>query len=140
MRALAVTAALWAGAAQATLPPCSYDAMVRDASLVIQVRVEEVSMRPGGLSCTVRGPVLTVLRDDGRIAVGQRAAFELPCLGEGSTPYPGPDIYREATTIAATPVIEYHGLSGGGVAGHGAGAVLLDAPTETIAWQPECGT
>lgn len=137
MRALAAGLALWAGAAQATLPPCAYDELVREATLVVQMHIDRVDGPDALGDCTVAGEVVRLLRDNGSVAVGQRARFTVACTNPQG--FIGPQLYTPPEALRSHAFVEYHGVDGGGISGYGAGLVLLDAPTDAIAWTSECG-
>ncbi|QQA44420.1 hypothetical protein [Pelagovum pacificum] len=127
--------ALLAGTAQAALPPCVYDDLVREAPLVFHMSVDRVDGPDATGLCFVRGHIATVFR--GEADAAQPATVRVACANPDNLV--GPTIFWDRDALAATPFLEVHGAPGKGVAGHGAGLVLLDTPTGRIEWQPECG-
>lgn len=129
--AFAMTAAT---TAQAALPPCAYDAALREAAKVVQItEVRTFRTDQPGL-CGIDGTVLRNFR--GPHAPGTRVRTFFPCQGTGPAVV-GAEIYHNPDVIAQSPVVELHVADGGGVAGYGFGLFSLPEATDAPAWQAD---
>lgn len=134
IRWLGVAVALAASPSQAMVECLSYDQMVSDADLVVQIEDAKIGAADAAGNCAIAGPAALVFV--GALAVGDWVETRVPC--DNVTQIGGPTIWTDVTGLKAARVIELH-LSGGAVAGYGAGIALLDGLTETPAWKPICG-
>lgn len=117
----AVALALAALPAQAALSPCTYDDLVKAADTVVQIDQIRVSAPlKDPLACLVEGRIAHVLR--GEAAVGDGIAVTVACEWDGMV---GPTMYNDRAALAAAAMIELH-LTGGEVAGYGAGLSIID--------------
>ena len=123
-----------AGSAQAMIQCIYYDQMVAEADLVVQIQDAKIAEADAAGNCAIAGPTAQVFV--GTLALGDWVETVVPCDNlEGIV---GPTIWSDVAGLKAARVIELH-LSGGSVAGYGAGIALLDGLTETPAWKPLCG-
>lgn len=123
-----------ASSAQAMIQCIYYDQMVAEADLVVQIQDAKIGEADAAGNCAIAGPTAQVFV--GTLAVGDWVETGVPC--DNAQGLVGPTIWTDVTGLKAAKVIELH-LSGGSVAGYGAGIALLDSPTETPAWKPLCG-
>ena len=131
---LALTAAT-ALPATAALPPCVYDELVAAAPDVVQLH--RLSLREDGPDdmCQMEGTVVRAFR--GQFETGQRLRFSVPCDID-RPPEVGPTVYHATDALDAAAVVEVHFNAEGEVAGHGEGLIVLEAPSDAIAWRPYC--
>lgn len=126
--------ALAAGPAQAMLPPCEYDNLVRMADTVVQITGITVEHGAVATDCVVTGAVVKVLR--GTLNAGDVVTVTVACEWDGMV---GGTIYQDRATLEAAQMIELH-LSGGTVAGDGAGLDVMDPSNKgRITHQWNCG-
>jgi len=121
---------------QAALPPCAADQRVREATDVIQIEVSQVAVPVGyetmdQATCTVTGHVVRVFR--GAMTKGASVVVPVTChsTAAGGGVIYAPDGLKEAK------VLELHMLRNRPIQA-GPGIVRLDAPTDEIAWTPNC--
>jgi hypothetical protein len=130
--------------AQAALQCNYYDDFVAAAVMVMQI--DDVTVSPPatpGADCTVSGTIVRSFL--GPHPVGTRVQTPVPCIGvpaalggDGEIEV-GPAIYKDYAALVAAPVIELHIAPESGPAGHGAGVVLLEAPTDSPQYTSMCG-
>ena len=100
-RWLVLAAALLPAAAGAELPPEAYERARAGADAVLRIDVTAVD-RPRiafeTATCILRGRVAAVERGDE--AAGAPVAIEVPCIGEGWRPMPGPFPGYQAAGLA----------------------------------------
>lgn len=132
---LAIIGLLLAAApAHAMIECIYYDQMVAEAVDVVQLDDAKVGVPDVNGNCSISGPVSRVFAGGLQADVWLDSAA--PC--DNAQGIAGPMIWTNAEALAQAKVIELHLAAGGGIAGYGAGIVLLDAPTETPAWKPIC--
>ncbi len=138
--ALALALGLSAAPAGAALPPCAIDELIRRADAVVQITVVRVVApvvaegAQGPYWCGVTGDVARSFR--GGLATGARIDVHVPC--GRATPMPGPTEVTPEEKLRKAPVLELHLRRDGGLAAHGAGVAVLDAPTDAMVWEPNC--
>ena len=134
IRRLVAICVIWGSAAQAMLPPCVYDEMIAGATDVVQIVEPAVTGPDAQGICDLRGVIARSFR--GALVVGDKLALSLACANVDGLV--GAQIYRDPEAMQNAAAIELH-LTGGGVAGYGAGLFVLPALTEALHWQTECG-
>lgn len=131
-----LTIAFSTATGQAALPPCAADQRVREASDVIQIEVTQVAVPVGyetmdHATCTVTGQIVRVFR--GALTKGASVIVPVTCH---STAVGGGVIYSPEG-LKKAKVLELHMLRNRPIQA-GPGIVALEAPTEDIAWEPNC--
>jgi hypothetical protein len=131
---LALTTAI-ALPVRAALPPCVYDALVAAAPDVVQLH--RLTLREDGPDdmCQMEGTVVRAFR--GQFEIGQHLRFSVPCDID-RPPEVGPTVYHATDALDAAEVVEVHFNAEGEIAGHGEGLIVLDAPSDAVAWRPFC--
>ena len=120
--------------AQAMLPPCAYDDMIRAAEGVVQIdRIAVTKAEDLPETCWISGTVAAVIA--GPMAVGDSLRVSMSC--DPAEAIPGADFYADSAALAQVPVLEIH-YAGDAVAAYGAGLVALDAVTGTTAYRFSC--
>lgn len=132
-----------AGPAAAMMQCQHYDEMVAEAATVVQVTPISVVPPPEGGQgdCQLSGKIVRNFK--GLFPVGAVIETTVPCdaphtSGVARPPMVGATIWRSLAALEGAAVIELHLAGDGGVAGYGAGVVLLEVPTEAPAWRPIC--
>ena len=126
---------LTAAPAQAMLECVYYDESVAEAVDVVQLDGAKIGSPDENGNCSISGHISRVFA--GGLQVDGWLDSAAPC--DNSQGIAGPVIYSNAEALAQAKVIELHLDAGGGIAGYGAGIVLLDGPTEAPAFKPMCG-
>ncbi|ABD53033.1 hypothetical protein [Jannaschia sp. CCS1] len=121
--------------AQAELPPCVSDDLMRQASLVVQITDPSVETFANNI-CRISGTIVQVHR--GAANVGQSLTATFDCLIDPSQAVIGGTVYSDPDALARAGAVEVHIGSDGYVAANGAGLIALNAPTQRIAWEPYC--
>ena len=121
--------------AQAELPPCVTDDLMREASIVVQITDQSVSRYPNNL-CSLSGTIAVVHR--GAVTPGQNLTAIIDCLTDPDAVAIGAITYNDPDAIARAGAVELHIGTDGFVAADSAGVLTLSAPTQTIAWEPFC--
>lgn len=134
-RLLAVPFLAFALPAHATLSPCVTDDLMREAVLVVQITDQRVETFPNNI-CRISGTVAQVHR--GNVLVGQSLAAGFACVTDPSQIAIGATVYGDPDVLLQAGAVEVHIGPDGHIAAHGNGLLGLDAPTQTIAWEPFC--
>ena len=125
----------FAAPANATLPPCVYDDLMREATMVVQITDHSVRTLNNNV-CEVQGTIIAVHR--GSVDVGRTLTARFNCETGDTQPVIGGAIYSRPEGIAASAAVELHLTADGYIAAEGAGLIGLRAPTQSIAWEPYC--
>jgi hypothetical protein len=132
---LILSAIALATQAQATLSPCATDDLMAEAVMVVQVVDQEV--RPlGNNICRFSGTIVATHR--GLAEVGRNLTADFNCPLDASQIAIGASWYYNPDDIRAAGALEVHINAEGFIAAFGAGLIALNAPTQSMAWEPFC--
>lgn len=121
--------------AQAELPPCVTDDLMREAPLVVQIADHRVESFANNI-CRISGTIAQVHR--GNVAVGRSLTATFDCITDPSQVAIGGTVYSAPEALSRAGAVEVHIGADGYIAAGGAGLITLDAPTQSIAWEPYC--
>ncbi len=142
--ALAAASTVAAFPVQAALECSAYDDLVAQAVMIMQIAPSNIVPPEGGGegNCTVTGAIVRSFL--GPHPVGTVVQTAIPCKAPITNPdlanpvTVGPTRWWDYAELQAAAVIELHIAPTGGPAGHGAGVVLLEEPSEAPMWQSLC--
>ena len=118
------------------MPPWAYDQAVAAAPEVLHLRLLTRTAPDAMGVALLRAEVAAVLRG----ARSPGAIVELRVATPPDAPRPGPVLYRSVAALDRAGYAEAHLTSGGEIAGHGAGLILLDSLPDGMAWAPGAKT
>lgn len=122
--------------AQAELPPCVTDDLMRQAPVVVQITGPEVETFTTNI-CRISGTIARVHR--GNVELGRTLTATFDCLMDPSQAVIGGTVYGDPDTLARAAAVEVHIGPDGHIAANGTGLVALRSLTQSIAWEPYCG-
>ena len=121
--------------ANAELPPCVTDDLMREAGVVVQISDHRVETFANNI-CRISGTVVQTHR--GNVDVGRSLTATFNCVTDPSQVTIGGTRYNDLAALEQARAVEVHIGRDGHVAANGHGLIGLDAPTQTIAWEPFC--
>lgn len=123
-----------ATSAQAMLPPCSYDALMREAVHVVQGEITFAGGPDVAGTCPLTVRVMTTLR--GPIVPDTVITAAVPCTNpEGMV---GGTVYTDPAALMRATAVELHLTDTLDIAAYGVGIILIPKVTGQSAWISDC--